>query len=851
MEKAGFNKAKHVAMAALTMTSCGFLLWLSQSNGQADSTAATNSIENTQLNTTNGDVGKQIPATQPVEKVQNTQTQTTFNQNDHGNYANLDSETINDQGQLNVSGWHATNESENRPYHYIIAYDQTNNREIARQNITKNEVSRSDVQKVHNVYGADKSGFNVKFDLSDSLANTNAIRLISRYTSDPAGNGNSVDYWFAPISIDKNNYANLDNASVNDGQLELTGWHATNLASNKSYHYIIVLDRTTGREVARQLVTSVARPDVAKVYPTVDKSAQSGFDVKFNAGLFNFNHQLQVLSRYSSAKDGNSGYVDYYFAPITNGNFANQGHLDSFNLSNNRLELSGWHANDISKFENNHFLIIYDNTTNRQAGVIKTTNINRSDVAKAFPTISVAGKSGFNAFFDLSSLHLAGGHSYSVVSRYSTSTQGNGGNGQYTDYWFAPVVLNQHAYSIDGQEMTENGLHINGWMASDYSLNHPYAYVFVLNNGREVARQRVDLTQRADVAKVYPSIYNSWLSGFDTVIKLNPASINGKMQILLRFSSDRNGNGSYDDQYSSSFDTNVGSFDKIEVTSNGMYVSGWHASNQSANKTYQWLIFLDQNGHELYRQQVLDINRSRSDVQRVYPYILNSGKTGYQLGFNLPANMQHKVVRIIHRLTDDKAGNGNFVDFYSGNVSVNSGAQTVGNKTTYYGPMGNIVGVYNNAEVICQLPELPTGCEITAVTMMLRYAGYNVNKIQLANEMPRSNNGDYGFVGNPFSYSGWWIFPTGIAPVVNHYVGHSDILTGTSLQNIQQHLLNGHLVVTWMANMNGFINHAITLTGYNANGFTYNNPWTGRKESMSYGEFYSHWNADRQRAISY
>ena len=165
--------------------------------------------------------------------------------------------------------------------------------------------------------------------------------------------------------------------------------------------------------------------------------------------------------------------------------------------------------------------------------------------------------------------------------------------------------------------------------------------------------------------------------------------------------------------------------------------------------------------------------------------------------------------------------------------------------------MGNIVGVFNNAEVICQNPELPTGCEMTAVTMMLRYAGVNVNKFQVAAETPRSSNGDYGFVGNPYSTSGWWVFPTGIAPVVNRHLGHSDILTGTSLQNIQQHLLNGHLVVVWMANMNGFINHAIALTGYNNGGFTYNNPWTGRKEAMSYGEFYSHWNADRQRALSY
>jgi bifunctional autolysin len=214
-------------------------------------------------------------------------------------------------------------------------------------------------------------------------------------------------------------------------------------------------------------------------------------------------------------------------------------------------------------------------------------------------------------------------------------------------------------------------------------------------------------------------------------------------------------------------------------------------------------------------------------------------------------NMLHKVVKIINRLTDDSAGNGNYIDIVSGPVSILSGAQTEGRKTTTYNDNGQIVAVYNDAEVISQLPELPTGCEITAVTMMLRYAGYDVNKVQLANIMPRSNNGDYGFVGNPFSPSGWWIFPTGIAPVVDRFVGHHEIMTGASMQRIQDKLKQGHLVVAWVANVNGFVNHALALTGYDASHLFYNNPWTGRKEGMTYGEFYQHWNADKQRAISY
>ena len=190
--------------------------------------------------------------------------------------------------------------------------------------------------------------------------------------------------------------------------------------------------------------------------------------------------------------------------------------------------------------------------------------------------------------------------------------------------------------------------------------------------------------------------------------------------------------------------------------------------------------------------------------------------------------------------------------YYAANGQMQYGRVQAG-RITYFTnrASGAIEGVYNDAEVIGQNPELPTGCEITAVTMMLRYAGKDVNKIQLAREMPRSNDGNKGFVGDPFSVTGWWIFPTGVAPVVNHHLGHSEVMTGASLAAIKTKLILGHLVVAWVANVNGFVNHAIALTGYQNDRLYFNNPWTARKESMSVAEFYQHWNQDAQRALSY
>ena len=637
--------------------------------------AATNSVT---LPTTEQAQFTADNAAQPAANVSQPVTATTndqvnINPNDHGNYAHLDYSNLGADGNLNVSGWHATNESQGRQYHYIIAFDPTHNTEIARHNVTDDEVNRADVANVHPVAGASRSGFNTSFEISQQLANLDRVQIISRYTNDPAGNGNPVDYWFAPIVIDRSNYANLDSASVVDGRLSLTGWHATNLAAGKDHHYIILFDRTTNSEIARQEVANTTRSDVAKAFPGVYKADQSGFIANFSMSRINFSHQLQVISRYSASADGNSNYVDYWLKPITSGQATNQGWLDNVNLSDGQhLSFAGWHATDLAPFETNRFGILYDLTSNAQVASIKTTQVNRPDLVKVLPNLANAGQSGFSGQFDLAGLNLQPGHRYVIISRYSTSADGNGGAGQYTDYWSSAFTLDQRASYLDSVKMESDGLHVGGWMISDQSLTKSHPYLIVLNNGKEIARTKLNLTSRPDIAKAYGQVYNSANSGFSTLVKLDPAQVNGNIQLILRFSDDVNGNGNYDDQYSQTYASNAGNFDAIQVNATGIYISGWHASNQAVGKPYQYLIFVDQNGHELYRQEVLDKNRTRGDVAKFVPAIYNSGKSGYQLGFNIPNQLNHHMVRIIHRITDDKYGNGNAVDEWSGLVSINA-----------------------------------------------------------------------------------------------------------------------------------------------------------------------------------
>ena len=220
-----------------------------------------------------------------------TKQQASYDTNDHGNYGWIDSVKLNDNGQVQINGWHATNDAADKPYHFVIAYDNTTNSELGRVRVD-NPVTRNDVQQAHNVYGANKSGFYVTMNINpDVLANADSISFVSRYSASASGNSNYTDFWYAPITFDKQNYAYLDSVIVKDGQLQVTGWNATNQAANKKYHTIIVYDRTDNKVVASQIVENWARPDVAEAYPNVINADKSGFSASFDLSQLNLNHQ--------------------------------------------------------------------------------------------------------------------------------------------------------------------------------------------------------------------------------------------------------------------------------------------------------------------------------------------------------------------------------------------------------------------------------------------------------------------------------------------------------------------------------------------------------------------------------
>lgn len=176
-------------------------------------------------------------------------------------------------------------------------------------------------------------------------------------------------------------------------------------------------------------------------------------------------------------------------------------------------------------------------------------------------------------------------------------------------------------------------------------------------------------------------------------------------------------------------------------------------------------------------------------------------------------------------------------------------------KKAYYwiNKSGKVVGIRNYAKVISQLPEMPTGCEITAVTMMINFAGKKVTKQQAAKIMPRSSNSNKGFIGSPYKKYplGYWVAPNGVKPVVKHYIGRAKNMTNCGLPAIKDKLINSHLVVAWVGMFDGISNHAITLTGYHGKTIYYNDLWTGTKRKIKQEIFATHWALDAHRALSY
>jgi len=170
-----------------------------------------------------------------------------------------------------------------------------------------------------------------------------------------------------------------------------------------------------------------------------------------------------------------------------------------------------------------------------------------------------------------------------------------------------------------------------------------------------------------------------------------------------------------------------------------------------------------------------------------------------------------------------------------------------------------------NVPIVCQLPELKNGCEVTSLTMLLQWAGINVNKMTLAAEVAKDptpytvdngvihwGNPNVGFVGDITGQNiGYAVYHGPILQLANKYHAATD-LSGQSFDQVLSHVAAGSpvLVITsftfqpipgsdWHtvispegAYQMSYNEHAVVITGFNTDFVWINNPYTNQKNQQ-------------------
>ena len=184
--------------------------------------------------------------------------------------------------------------------------------------------------------------------------------------------------------------------------------------------------------------------------------------------------------------------------------------------------------------------------------------------------------------------------------------------------------------------------------------------------------------------------------------------------------------------------------------------------------------------------------------------------------------------------------------------------------------------------IIKQYPELPTGCEATALTMLLNYHGVKVSKIDVANKIPRvrlpyyingkkyGSHPNEGFVGNPFSKHSYGVFVKPIVATIEKYLpGRSENLTGQTFDKILSVVKEGRPVMIWatigMSNVsytqswqlkNGERfswpnnEHALVVVGYDDKYVYVNDPYTGGQRKFSRNVIINRYNSLGKQAVA-
>ena len=179
-----------------------------------------------------------------------------------------------------------------------------------------------------------------------------------------------------------------------------------------------------------------------------------------------------------------------------------------------------------------------------------------------------------------------------------------------------------------------------------------------------------------------------------------------------------------------------------------------------------------------------------------------------------------------------------------------------------------------------QMPDLPNGCEVTSLSMLMNYYGIKVSKNELAETIQHvdsfTDGGKYrgnphqGFVGHmTIANAGWCVYNEPLYNVARKYTSHIENITGSDFLILLKLVSNGHPVMiittttfnrvndmqTWDTNT-GKVNvtpssHACVITGYSKpKKVVYvNNPYGYKNQPVNWKNLQASYNQQGRQAL--
>ncbi|MHC5249209.1 C40 family peptidase [Enterococcus sp. LJL90] len=221
--------------------------------------------------------------------------------------------------------------------------------------------------------------------------------------------------------------------------------------------------------------------------------------------------------------------------------------LDTVSMNTYDFLIDGWMTTTENIQSTTPFVFFMDSNTGKEITRLKMTRKSRTDVSAVYPTVN-----GSNVGWIIKggTPEVLLGRQFKILVRYATDSQGNAWK---LDKTF-PTVYSLPGKVNDGNLdviQTEGNLRkVIGWHAAWNSPKGTNRFVFLLENGKEVARAKIDSSiTRTDVASyVGKNVAGVQNSGFQATFDVT--KLKGKnLQIMHRYASDTLGNQIINDFY--------------------------------------------------------------------------------------------------------------------------------------------------------------------------------------------------------------------------------------------------------------------------------------------------------------